>query len=205
MGQKRQYTSYVLERTGTAGNHVFTVVETAESGTDARVKCAKVAADNPGKVFVACNIWPPVMAKEIKKVAFTNPDDPDGKLSDSPDIDVDDDDDVKITPVVSSASVTSIDPEPIVTAPVSKKVEVEASASKSKDEVVKPVVKSKASVKVESVKPEPAKTDAMDDLFAGTSLDDSTDNQENSFANEDVIDPDESDSEGDGGIPKGLF
>lgn len=219
MGQKRQYKSYVLERSGVEGSFSFTIVDCADSGTDARNRCIKIAGDNPGKVYVACNLWPAIMSKEIKKLAYLNPDDPDGKLSESPDdIDFEDQEDAasdsseKI--VLESKEVKdSKDAKDLVKNSVKSEIKVEKVSPKieekidSKQSKVEEKVQIKESVSVvkkdekkevkeeSKVEVKAEKKVDFEELFEGS------DDSESSFANTDSANQDE-DSDG---IPEDLF
>lgn len=75
---KRLSEAFVLERISAkdGGCVHYVIVETATSGTEAQTKAMKTAEQNPGRIFVPACLWPPIMAQEVRKVTFLNPDNP---------------------------------------------------------------------------------------------------------------------------------
>ncbi len=143
----RLSTAMVLERTSKDPESVYKFVQNASDGLAAQKTAVKLAEQFPGRVFVPASLWPPVMAKEVRKVTFLNPDDPDGKM---------DDDDVSDV-VVAATRLAKSEPKPEVKTETKPEVKAE----------VKPEIKveakpeAKPEVKVETkpiVKDEPVKS-----------------------------------------------
>lgn len=102
--RQRKYSSFVVERTIENGVKIFRSVSEVDSGTEAQKKAAELAGKNPGKVFAAANIWPAIVAEEIKKVVFRDPDDPDAEAVDSVDVVSEDDSSFNPSSVPSTGS-----------------------------------------------------------------------------------------------------
>lgn len=143
--RERRYTSCVLVRRKNIADQVsYEVVCEVDSGTDANKKAVELAAQNPGASYVAANMWPAIMAKEIKRVIFVDPDNPNDAGKDNVEIDEEEDnnggsDAKNVVPSVPVA----VKPEPVKPEPV-------------KPESVKP-----EPVKSEPVKPEPVKSEPV--------------------------------------------
>lgn len=91
--REKRYTSYVMIREKNIAEEVsYKIVCEVDSGTDANKKAVELAATNPGVSYVAANVWPAIMAKEIKKVIFVDPDNPNDTGKDSVEIDEDEGD-----------------------------------------------------------------------------------------------------------------
>lgn len=154
----RLSTAYVFEKIdisakGEKASYAYTIVEKADSGTDAQSKCMKVAEANPGRTYAAGCLWPPVMAKEIRKVTFVNPEDPDEEV-DSVETTADESDGgtapATVPPTAPVADATK------VSAPVPAPAPKSAPAPKA---TTKPAPKAEVAKKVEAPKVEVPKTE----------------------------------------------
>lgn len=210
MKKTRLYTSCVLEKVvfqdGKAG---WVKVSDADSGTEALKKVKEFAEKNPDRAFCACNMWPAVMTKAVTTFVYVDPEDPTKLLKDIPvDDEEGEEDDVSPAAAAAPAAVsapTVVVPEPAKAEPA-KPVAPPAAPPAAKP-VATPAAKPAVAKPADKPADKPApkaevKQEGFTDLFAGTSAEEPADKQEETFANEDEIDPDET---GDGGVPKGLF
>lgn len=148
---KRLSDAFVLKRVAlNDGSISYVVVESAASGTEAQAKAMKIAEQNPGVVFVPACLWPPIMAQEVRKVNFVNPDDPNDDVTETAD-DVD-------AEGTSSSPVKPEVKEPVRAA--EKPVEAKALTPAAPKAEAKPVVKAEtpkpAAEPVQTPTPKPA-------------------------------------------------
>lgn len=78
----RLSTAMVLERTSKEPEPTYKFVQNATDGLAAQKAALKLAEQFPGRVFIPAALWKAVMAEEVRKVTFINPDDPEGKMDD---------------------------------------------------------------------------------------------------------------------------
>jgi len=215
MKRERRYSSYILLReTDDKGKISYSVVQEVDSGTEANKEAVKIAENNPGKAFVAANLWPPILAKEIRKVVFINPDDPTDPGTDTVEVDEEDDGensngDTKDTKKDSTPKITKVntksDQKSLPTdAPTSTKPQ---NATVAKPESVKPEPAKPEPTKSEPKKKEDSKkASSADDSFLGLfgKKDEKAEEEPAGFVNEDKEEKTEDEDESNTKIPS-LF